>query len=119
MKKIMTLIAVILGVTVAAGAVANALENKEEKITNKASVAAWYVIDSSDPNDPKVMGSAIATPPATDENGCAQENPPTDKLCAVELNVPSSSHSFTTPTDLDALPSGITQTGSEARSPEE
>lgn len=116
MRKIMTLIVVILGITTTAGVVANALDKKEP---TKFTVTAWYVIDSSDQNNPKVMGSPIAPPPASDENGCAQENPPTDKLCAVELNVPSSSHSFTTPTGLDALPSGITQTGNEARSREE
>ncbi|MGN5955576.1 hypothetical protein ACP6L2_13270 [Sphingobacterium lactis] len=40
MKKIMTLIAVILGITVAAGAVAKALENKEEP-AKKIVATAW------------------------------------------------------------------------------
>lgn len=40
MKKIMTLIAVILGITVAAGAVAKALENKE-KPAKKIVATAW------------------------------------------------------------------------------
>ncbi len=103
--------------------IVEAMEKKEEvKVEKKESinftVTAWYVVDSSNPSNPKVIGSPIAAPPVNDDEGCAQENPPTDKLCAVQLNVPNATHSFTTPTDLSALPSGITQTGNEARSPE-
>jgi len=95
--------------------VVKAMEKKE---TINFTVTAWYVVDSSNPGNPKVIGSPIAAPPVNDDEGCAQENPPTDKLCAIQLNVPNATHSFTTPTDLSALPSGITQTGNEARSPE-
>lgn len=41
MRKIMTLIAVILGITVTAGAVANALENKDKEVLVPTT---WYFI---------------------------------------------------------------------------
>jgi len=100
---------------------ANTTEKEKEKKEVKVSVAtaAWYQVDLSNPSNPQVIGSPITAPPTNDPNGCSQTYLMDDELCAVELNVPSPSHTFTNAEDLNNLPAGITQTGKEARSPQD
>lgn len=116
MKRIFTFIAVILGVAVMTGAMNKALEGKES--IKQEPFKYWYSVSYSESDLPQVTGAPIAEPPQSDPNGCAQDNPSSDNLCAIELVVPSENYSFSGDTALDNLPAGVSLSGKEARSPE-
>lgn len=91
-------------------------EERSELAVKKTTFTKWYSV--ANPADPKVIGSPIATPPSNNPTGCAQNNPTTHDLCAVQLEVPSEDYEFMSLTDLDNLPSGISATGQDARAPQ-
>jgi len=90
---------------------------KDASIEKKQTFTEWY--DVSNPADPEVSGAPRTNaPPATDPENCAIDNPSTDILCAVELEVPSPGYTFMGTHKLDNLPDDIEPTGQEARTPE-
>lgn len=100
----------------------NSFKAKIETKGKPTAVLQWYSITITDPSDPnnqanqEVSTSTISTPPLTDSFGCARTMN-SGNTCAVQLSVPTTGYLIPAGTKLNALPSGVTFSGTSAKEP--